>query len=88
VDAGRARNAGLVRSGDSYFRISQGQGLDIYGKRSLVNEILELSISAYSEATVAINTPDFATGLVGTHHMHSNGKITVFDFLKTGRITR
>lgn len=88
VDAGRARNAGLVRNGDSYFRISQGQGLDIYGKRSLINEILELSVCTYSEATVSENNPDFAAGLIGTHHMHSNGKVTVYDFLKTGRITR
>ena len=43
VDARRARNAGLVRDGDRLFRVSQGQGFDFYGKRTLINEIVELT---------------------------------------------
>ena len=43
VDAARARNAGLAKSGDTVFRISQGQGFDFYGKRALINEIIGLT---------------------------------------------
>ncbi len=80
VDAGRARNAGLIKEGNVFFRISQGQGFDTYGKRTLINEIVELTNSKYSEKTISVITAAFAKGGVGTHHLHSNGDVTVFDF--------
>ena len=86
VDAARARNAGLVKDNNSYFRVSQGQGFDCYGKRILINEIAELTELSYAENTISVITPAFAIGAVGTHHMHSNGKVTVFDFLTRSRV--
>jgi hypothetical protein len=80
VDASRARNAGCVIEGDKYFRFSQGQGFDFYGKRIVINEIVELTDTTYSESCLSVVTPSFGHGAVGTHHLHSNGAITVFDF--------
>jgi hypothetical protein len=85
VDAGRARNAGLLRDGASSFRVSQGQGFELYGKRTLINEIIELTESNYVENTIAVIEPEFAADAVGTHHLHSNGEYTVFDFVTGSR---
>lgn len=88
VDAARARNAGLVKDGNSYYRVSQGQGFDVYGKRALINEIIELTESSYEEITRSVITSEFKKGAVGTHHLHSNGKFTVFDFVTSARMKR
>ncbi len=88
VDARRARNGGLIRDGHRHFRISQGQGFDRYGKKALLNEITELTDTSYSEAVVCELTPDFKRGIVGTHHFHSNGTTTVFDYVKLSRISK
>jgi hypothetical protein len=85
VDAGCARNAGLVKDGNTYFRISQSQGFDTYGKRILINEMVELTISSYLEKPISTITSSFADDAVCTHHLHSNGLITVFDFATINR---
>jgi len=87
VDASRARNAGLIVEGDLYYRCSQGQGFDRYGKRVLINTIVELTDSSYRECCLGVVNPSFRAGAVGTHHLHSNGKITVFDFFVSSRIS-
>jgi hypothetical protein len=88
VDAARARNAGLIKDNGTYFRMSQGQGFDMYGKQMLINEIVELTDSNYAEITKSIITSAFANGAVGTHHLHSNGNVTVFDFVTSSRVSR
>jgi len=88
VDASRARNAGLVVDGDNYFRCSQGQGFDFYGKRVLINEIRELTDTSYVESCLSVVAPSLGAGVVGTHHFHSNGKMTVFDFVTSSRIKK
>lgn len=85
VDAALARNAGLLREGDKLFRVSQRQGFDCYGKGSQINEILTLTPEAYEEKCLVKIEPTFQDGLVGTHHMHSSGKTTVVDSLKSVR---
>jgi hypothetical protein len=87
VDAGSARNGGLLRDGHRIFRVSQKQGFDRYGKKALLNEINELTDATYSESLVCELAPDFKPGIVGTHHFHSNGTTTVFDFVKPSRIS-
>jgi hypothetical protein len=81
VDGSRARNAGLVTEGDRVFRVSQGQGYRVYGRRVLINEVLELSETGYAETCVTEITPAFRRGASGTHHLHSNGRVTAFDFV-------
>ena len=86
VDASRARNAGYLTDGDSYFRCAQGQGFDSYGKRVVINEVTELSVKSYRELRCAVVAPSFHEGAAGIHHLHSNGKITVFDVLTSSRL--
>jgi hypothetical protein len=86
VDASCARNAGFVAEGDRYFRFSQGQGFDFYGKRLLLNEISELTDTSYRETLLSIAEPSFGRGALGMHHLHSNGRTTVFDFAVGSKI--
>lgn len=81
IDAGRARNAGLLKEGDVYYRVSQGQGFDIYGRRAFIHKIIELDDSSYVESTLCEIGPAFDQRAAGVHHFHSNGKVTAFDFL-------
>jgi hypothetical protein len=85
VDASRARNGGLIKEGDRLFRVAQNQGFDFYGKSISVNEIIRLDDSNYIEERVCAVTPTFQRGIAGTHHLHSDGKLTVFDFARLGR---
>lgn len=80
IDASRARNGGMARDGDRLFRIAQGQGFGMYGKRTTINEIIELDDSSYAEQPLCVIAPKFRRTIYGTHHLHSDGKVTVFDF--------
>jgi hypothetical protein len=80
IDASRGRNGGIVKEGDRLYRVAQGQGFNMYGKRTSVNEIVRLNEEAYEEKCVQVNSPTFRRGISGTHHMHSNGRMTAFDF--------
>ncbi len=88
VDASSAGNAGLLTDGIRHFRVAQRQGFDLYGKSLSINEIVNLTESQYEEKAVSLVTPGFGPAVIGTHHMHSDGKMTVFDFSKFGRIGR
>jgi hypothetical protein len=88
VDAGRARNAGLVKDGHRYFRISQSQGFNTYGKKALINEITELTETSYSEIVASELLPNFKRGITAIHHLHSNGTTTVFDYARLSRIRK
>ncbi len=81
-DAGFARNGGLLRDGNTVFRVSQRQGFDRYGQGSQVNEILALDNARYEERPVLRIDPVFRPGLLGTHHLHSQHGVTVFDFAR------
>jgi hypothetical protein len=88
VDAARARNAGLASEGGEHFRMSQGQGFDIYGKQVLINQIVELSETSYREECLSVIRPLFAPRLLGTHHLHGTATTTVFDVMASSRISR
>jgi hypothetical protein len=88
VDAARARNAGLVKDGDRFFRLAQSQGFDFYGQKALLNEIVTLDETNYRDALVSEISPGFRHHLVGSHHLHSNGKVTVFDSLRLTQISQ
>jgi hypothetical protein len=87
VDAGCARNGGFLRDGHRVFRVSQSQGFDLYGKAAHIREIIELSENVYREREVAELVPKFANNIVGTHHMHSSGEVTVFDMVGPSKIS-
>jgi len=85
IDSNKARNAGLLFHDDSIYRVSQRQGFNLYGKGSSINEICSLSGLEYSESELCSIEPNFFPDIKGTHHLHSNGSITVFDFVTVTR---
>ncbi len=82
VDSTRARNGGILRRDGDIFRVSQRQGFDMYGEGAAINRIVELSATSYREELVTTIEANFFPGASGTHHLHSNGKVTVFDFVR------
>lgn len=81
VDSWGGRNAGLIVEHGRIYRAAQCQGFDRYGESLVVNEITEISDSRYAERRVAHIRPRFRAGLLGTHHLSSDGKTTVIDHL-------
>lgn len=86
VDSARARNGGILFEGGTVFRVSQQQAFDIYGRSFSINEIVQLTKSEYVEKCVFRVEPHFFKRLSGTHHLHSNGKVTVFDYVEMSRV--
>lgn len=80
VDSSKARMGGILFDEEFTYRVSQQQAFDQYGKCSLINKITELSKTDYKEETLTRIEPNFFANLSGTHHMHSNGEITVYDY--------
>jgi hypothetical protein len=86
VDSLKARNGGIIFDDGAIYRVSQRQGFDRYGKASSINRIRNLSKTDYREETLFTTEPNFFEKLVGTHHIHTNRKITVFDFAQIANI--
>lgn len=85
VDSAVARNGGFLQSGSSKFRISQLHGFDTYGTGFSINRITTLNKLSYSESRETSISPGFLKGIKGTHHLHSNGKVTAFDYVEMAR---
>ena len=85
VDSINARMGGILFDDGLVYRVSQQQGFDMYGKSSAINHIIHMSKTDYAENMVFKIEPNFFNGLKGTHHLHSNGKITVFDYVEKVR---
>ncbi|MGH6803333.1 MAG: glucosamine inositolphosphorylceramide transferase family protein [Methyloceanibacter sp.] len=81
IDARGGRNAGLIMDGGKLFRVGQRQGFDRYGEGLLVYEIKAVSDWTFIEDLVTEINPTFRKGLIGTHHLASDGKTTVIDHL-------
>jgi hypothetical protein len=79
VDSIGGRNGGLIIDGERLLRLGQCQGFDQYGQSLRVYEIKEISESRYAEELVAEIKPDFRKGILGTHHLSTDGKTTVVD---------
>ena len=70
----------MIKDGERLFRVAQGQSFGMYGKRTSVNEIIELNDDHYVEECVGVISPSFRRRVVGTHHLNNSAVITVFDF--------
>jgi hypothetical protein len=81
VDSTRARNGGILLDEDgAIYRVGQRQGMGLYGKGASINKIVALTKTEYREEQAHTIEPNFFDGLSGTHHLHSNGHVTVFDY--------
>jgi hypothetical protein len=87
VTSAVSRNGGFVRDEDGVvLRARQRQGFDRYGESLSLARITKLDDRAYEEQFDRNVLPDFFPGIEGTHHMHSNGAVTVFDFVREERV--
>ena len=86
VDSTRARNGGLLHANGAIYRVSQAQGFDLYGKRSTINKIIILNESEYLENAMISIEANFFPKLNGTHHLHSNGVYSAFDYVSWTQI--
>jgi len=82
VNSDKARNGGILFKDGKTYRVSQKQNFGMYGAEFAVNEIIALNDSEYLEKEVFQVKPDFFSNASATHHFHSNGNITAFDFLR------
>lgn len=80
IDSRRARNGGLLKRDGDLYRVGQEQGFGTYGEACRIYKILELTPTRYAEEEITRLSPDFADRATGGHHLHSDGKVTVFDF--------
>ena len=72
------RNAGLLRRDGKLYRVGQRQGFDRYGEGLLVYELAALSETEYEERPAGGLDP-VGRGLIGTHHLSSDGRVSVVD---------
>ncbi|HHV22384.1 MAG TPA: hypothetical protein GXZ30_12765 [Propionibacterium sp.] len=84
-DTDSARNAGLLRDGEELFRVTQRHGFAHYGAAATIRRIRHLGAEGLIEEEIAEITPDFRPDIHGAHHLHSDGKVTVFDFVRHRR---
>ncbi|HVL55402.1 MAG TPA: hypothetical protein VM491_02780 [Burkholderiaceae bacterium] len=86
IDSEGARNAGLLRDGDTLYRCGQIHGFDLYGKAVAIHRIVELTPTRYREEPVRIvaasQNPE---GWMGLHHVSSDQGLLAFDFCRRRR---
>jgi hypothetical protein len=82
----KARNGGILFHKDFIYRVSQKQGFNSYGKSSNISKIIQLSTTEYSENLEFTIEPKFFDDLEGTHHIHGNDNVTVFDFVEKSKL--
>jgi hypothetical protein len=86
-DSLRARMGGILFDEKLIYRVSQKQGFNMYGECLNINKIIQLSKTEYLEELQLTIKPNFFSGLRGTHHMHGNNHVTVFDFVEKTNLT-
>jgi hypothetical protein len=86
MDASKGRNGGLLSDDEGrMYRVAQRAGFRTYGDAFAIYRIDELSPDSYRETLVREVHPDFFPKLAGTHHMHSQAGLTVYDFSRDER---
>jgi hypothetical protein len=88
IDSFKARNAGILFHEGSIFRVAQKQGFMIYGKQVSINKIDILTKQDYCESKFCSVEPNFFANIKGTHHLHSNNCVSVFDYLEIATISK
>ena len=86
MNAKKGRNGGFLRDpAGRPCRVAQVPGFTFYGAGSAIYRIDELTAESYRETLVQTVDPTFFPEIDGTHHLHSSGRMTVFDFLRVER---
>lgn len=85
MDATRGRNGGLLRHGNTFYRVAQRRGFAQYGKGITICRIHQLDTEAYRETKIQDVDARFFPGSHGTHSLHHDGGLTVYDFCRKAR---
>ena len=85
IDAGRGRNGGLLRDGEKLYRVAQRPIFGQYGHAVTIHEIERLA-GGYQERRVQDIDPLFLRGINGTHHLHHDAGMLVFDVVRDQRV--
>ena len=85
-DSFKARNGGFFELNNKKYRVNQVQDFSHYGKCFAINIIIDISPDNYKEETVLEINPNYLEDIISTHHYHSNGDYTVFDYCKNETI--
>ena len=80
------RMGGILFDNTFIYRVSQKQSFNKYGYGSNINKIVTLSATDYAEELEFTIKPNFFNYLDGTHHIHGNSNVTVFDFVKKSKL--
>jgi len=84
-DVSRSRPAGnIFESNGKIYRPSQNSTKG-YGHGMKINEITQLTTTAYHESTVQSIYPNWNKDLISTHTLNHKGKITVIDAMISRR---
>lgn len=87
IDPEFARNAGLLRADAGLVRVCQSQGFGgSYGNAANLMRITHLDLDRYAEELICRIRPGFMPGIGGTHHMHSDGVYSVWDYKRWERV--
>lgn len=78
-DPRNARNAGVLFDGEIIYRVSQRQDFDTYGRDFSINRIDVLTPTDYVESRCFTDQPESINRPANVHHLHSNGRFSVFD---------
>jgi hypothetical protein len=80
IDPTKARNGGILFEDGKIYRVAQYQGFNLYGKAVSIHEIAILTPDEYLEKECCQIKANFFKKPKRTHHLHSNGHISVFDY--------
>ncbi len=86
IDPTIGRNGGIIIEDDEIYRIAQCHRFGLYGAEASINQITSLDENIYVEKMVSKILPNFYNNLKGTHHLHCDGNMTVYDFLKIEKV--
>ncbi len=82
-DSDCGRNGGILfTENGTPVRGRQKQAFNIYGAALSIAKIERLDENRYEEELIANIKPDFFEGLSATHHIHAQGNVTVYDFMR------
>lgn len=85
MNASKGRNGGLLFKDGEVYRVAQRHGFHQYGIGSSIYRIAEMDEKHYVEEHVQDIDPAFFKGAKGTHHLHHDAGLTVFDYVRNIR---
>jgi hypothetical protein len=82
-NSANGRNGGILDIESKFpVRVRQKQSFNSYGCGLTLARITEITPSSFSEQEIGQILPNFFPKIKGCHHIHSNGKYTVYDYVR------